>query len=221
MFDMFYVLATGGPTPIPWLQTVETVLMTLASSGALLFILKWVKETMDVRSHTKRRKKHESSLAHLDDLYHLMNSLLAETGAARVSIIFNSNGGGYPSLDAVRKSTMKYEVFATGHEPIKSSWQNQELDWPYTNMLNSMMGKPDKTIWNITEDLPDGILKNLYLSAGIVCGKVAYLFATNTSFIYLSIVWDLDIDRTDPKLLNNLRVRINQIQGLFESDFQP
>lgn len=213
-------MLAAAPTPHEWLRTIETIMMTLASSGVMLFILKWLKESLDKRSHDKRRKRHEASLDHLDDLYLLLNSLLAETGAARVAIIFNTNGGGYPSLDAVRKSSVKYEVFASGHMPIKDSWQNQELDHPYTSMLRKMMESPSKTLWNVTEDLPDGILKNLYLSAEIVCGQVAYIFATESAFIYLSIVWDMDIERTNPKLLNNLRVRYNQIQGVFESDFQ-
>lgn len=209
--------ATTAPA---WLKTLETVLLTLASSGVLMFILKWIKESADSRSHKKRREKHEASLDHLDDLYSLMNSLLAETAAARVVIIFNTNGGGYPSLDAIRKSSVKYEVFAPGQEPMKASWQQQELDPAYTNMLRTMMDSPTKTLWNVTEELPEGILKNLYLSAGIACGKIAYIFSTNTSFIYLSIVWDMDIERDNPKLLNNLRVRFNQIQGLFEADYQ-
>lgn len=198
-----------------WLLLAEIVVGALATSGALLFILRWVKEVISERKHHRRLERHRKTIEVLGDLWDEMNDLQAKTQASRILIFSNANGGGYPSLDAVRKSSVLYEVYDTKEQSIKHTWQKQDLDAAYTKVLQKMLKEETRELWIKTRELEDGILKNAYQASGVVEARVAYIFSTATNFIYMSIVWTHTVHR-DATLLNDLRSSTNRIRNLYQ-----
>jgi hypothetical protein len=121
-------------------------------------------------------------------IYHELNDLLSKTDAGRVLILKTENGGGIPRRDGTLYSTVIYEVYSPPHLSIANDWNRQRLDKVYVDMLVDV--DQSSGVTNITEFMPDSVLKNVYLSTGIGMSRVQKILATQKSYYYLSIAWD-------------------------------
>jgi len=197
-----------------------TVLKILSTSGVLFFLVKWLKEISDSVTHNVRRKKHHESYRVLAALYDQMNALMSETEASRVLVLSNSNGGGYPNLSNPRKSSIRHECYAPDVHAIKDTWQKQELDESYTQMLLKMLEQPNKVMWVETKNMESGMLKDLYLANDIQSAVVAYIYSSKNEFFYLSASFKQEMTalKGDAKISNSVRSRVNTIRNLFMQD---
>jgi hypothetical protein len=72
------------------------------------------------------------------EVYELSQQMLAQTGATRILLYRIHNGGGIPRVGHSIYLTAFAEVFAPGHNPIRSDYKAVLLDESYINILVSV-----------------------------------------------------------------------------------
>jgi len=149
--------------------------------------------------------------------YTMLNELLASVTADRVVLLRAENGGNIPTIGKELTSSIVYEVFSETSHAIRDSWQKQALDDAYVWMLKRV--STDGFIELMTDDMPDGILKNLYQRHGVVASHVWGVYSTEGAYYYLAIGF-MDVSNVpsahDAGYRDRVRVTVGKIGGLFD-----
>jgi hypothetical protein len=149
--------------------------------------------------------------------YTLLNELLASVTADRVVLLRAENGGNIPTIGKELTSSIVYEVFSETSHAIRDTWQKQTLDDAYVWMLKHV--STDGFVELVTAEMPDGILKTLYMRHNVVASHVWGVYSTEGAYYYLAIGF-MDIanvpPRSDAAYRDQVRVAVGKIGGLFD-----
>lgn len=172
----------------------------LGSGGLAVTILKLIEKWVDHR----RQKASGRAILGGADIYEAMNKYLDATKAERVLLLYTSNGGGIPSPARPVYCSILYEVKNPNLNPIRSLFQQMPLDQGYTSMLKEVIvnGQADFNI----EDMPEGFLKDLYLSEGVISSRITEVHRTEERYYYLSARWD-DVKKIPAEFALNVETR--------------
>ena len=119
-------------------------------------------------------KKTVAQVHAIRKVYEALQRTLDHTGSLRVLMLALTNGDGAPRVDAVRHSSVLFELHDKGVLPMAPDWQRQRVDDEYQRMLCDVRSK--EVISLNVEDLREGSdLRNIYEAAGIRWSLVARL----------------------------------------------
>lgn len=186
-------------------------LVTALGLGTILakltdaFIIKWKAKKGSKESFTEVFKA-------IHEVYYALLILLRNSEAHRVVILKTTNGGGKPRLSGNLYSSVVYEAFEAPLGPVKDFWQNQVLDEAYLGVLFNM-NKEGRLLIQ-TDELKDGMLKNLYAKDEIKCSWLFRIAEREADYIYLSINFTENIEQ-DYALNDILRVGVSKLIHLF------
>lgn len=140
-----------------------------------------------------------------DSMWQALNRLREETGADRVLLLRQENGGKLPTVGRPLTSSIDLEATARGVKPIKMEWQKQLLDsW----LVHQLVKMYEAGALEIRPDDAEGITKGSIESAG---GQIVHLFpvySTEGTFYYLSVNFPPDRVLSLDDALYRDRVRV-------------
>lgn len=138
-------------------------------------------------------------------------SIERETRSTHVMVVMGHNGG-RPSAVRPFHSTVIEEARDPRLPGVSEMWQEQVVDSSYIAMLEKVYREGN--IWNYTEKLPPGILKDLYIKNGIEQSLMIALHETSQAFYYLSITFKEKVALT-PQERDTIRREVNNLRHLY------
>ena len=198
-------------------MTEGIVISLIALMGTIITSIGtlYVKNYLDT---VKERNKNSFStvvpLVH--EIYSILNDVMSKTKAFRVVIMKTENGGGRPQIGCELKSSVVYEVFDSGHKPIKLDWQKQVIDEQYSSMLSELILSSERCIRVKTADMPDySMLKIAYQATGVVQATMYELAERGKDYIYLSVIYGEETELTAEDIYSK-RNAVNRLRSIFK-----
>jgi len=152
----------------------------------------------------KEKDIYTELLPKMEEIYSVLNNLLLSTDALRVVVLCTENGGGVPRTGKPLYSSILYEVKKNHLSPdLKTTWQKQLVDEHYVSLLLEVHTKHQAILK--TEEMPEGILKDLYVSEEVEGSLVFGITVANDRFYYLSLTYRKETELT-PIIRNSVRV---------------
>lgn len=125
------------------------------------------------------------ALQKVNEMYPVLHMWGQRLGASRVLLLKTSNGGGKPRPGHPLYSTICMESVDPPLMPQTGGWDTQRLDEQYSRMLAALI--QNKYVHLVTEKMPTGLLRDVYLPQGIVQSEVMALGEGKKSFYYVSL----------------------------------
>lgn len=151
------------------LGVLLTFLGTIAGSKALS---DWLERRAKAKKDGKNEVKLIKGLEDLDEIYTIIETIKNVAPICRVFLLKGSNGGGLPIPGN--------EFYAHGvHQSVKGTndtlykYIKVLVDAQYINMLLGII--KNKKISYIIDTMPEGLLKNIYISEGIKKSDIYFI----------------------------------------------
>jgi len=158
------------------------IIVALLTGGALTALIKGMFDV--IRARMDQATAFPDAIRKIKEIYSLMDDLKAEVECDRVLIMSTKNGGGIPRPGAHLYASVLYETFDKKLEAVMPYWQQRQVDLAYVKILSKV---EEKNVVDIdTEDMDEGILKDIYLSNGIEKSIVAKIKAKPNYYYYIS-----------------------------------
>lgn len=158
------------------------IIVALLTGGALTTL---IKGTFDViKSRMDKETVFPETIRKIKQIYSLMDDLKSEVGCDRVLIMSTKNGGGIPRPGAHLYASVLYETFDKKLEAVMPYWQHRQVDLAYVKILSKVEER--NVVYIDTDDMDEGILKDIYLSNKIKSSIVAKIKATPNHYYYIS-----------------------------------
>jgi hypothetical protein len=183
----------------PWWTTWGAALIAASAAISVPF----------VNHYLKNRKMPAPDNGDNVELYGVLWDTAFEAAAERILII-KTHGRpqkGQPLLVSVIKECSFLPLFPQGRD-----WQRRRVDGPYVDMLADLLSQG--YIHVVAQDLPDGILKDLYDYQGVTESEI-YLLYANGNMVYLSLNYynkKANVDSSRHRTL--LRTKIQEIKRI-------
>lgn len=169
----------------------------------------------------RRKKKDDEEIVFtkifeaVHDIYYTLLVMLRKSVCHRILILKTTNGGGRPTLTGKLYGSVIYEAFETPLTSNKNNWQNQLLDNSYLELLFEMNKSGFLNVK--TEELPEGILKDVYTNDGIVQSWIFKITERENEYIYLSANF---IKETKYNSRNRelFRTGLNKLRNIFNEN---
>ena len=187
-------------------------LLTALGLGPVL--MKMVEYWISKRNNSKSKESGFSDVFEaIHKTYYVLMNLLKKSNAKRILLLKTTNGGGRPQLSRKLYVSVMYEVYDDPLGSVKSDWQEQELDPQYLDLL-FQMNKEGKLVVE-TEDLPAGMLRNVYESQGIKQSYIYKIVEREKEYIYISFNF-IDRYEADAKMNELFRSGVTKLRLLFQ-----
>lgn len=162
------------------------IIVALITGGAFTAIIKGIVTLIQARIN--RKDIFYKTISDLNSIYEELDELKAKSGCDRVLIISTQNGGGVPIPGAELYANILFETYDKSVEAIKSSWQNRLVDEAYVKMLLRL--EKDETFIETTDNLEDGLLKDIYNASGVKKSVVAKIKSTDKKYYYIACTFN-------------------------------
>jgi hypothetical protein len=154
-------------------------------------------------------------LANIKNIYDILHTIKGNSNASRVLIVSATNGGDTPKPSGHLYTSVLYEVYDSGHKPIKYSWQRQLIDNVYSKILHTLFEEDfAETITNSIED-EDSIIKALYKTLNVSVVRNYRIAVTPTKFLFLVLFFN-DMVENSYQEKEVVRTALNQLQILLK-----
>lgn len=146
-------------------------------------------------------------------VYESIFALKSSIDASSVVVCASENGGGVPTVGSQLYSSLLYEVNDATMQPIRESWQRQQLDLEYVGILSTMLTVGPTEIH--TADMQGGILKDLFLRHNIESAVFVKVAETSRKLIYLYCAFTNDKGTDTPLVRERLRDSVSILSRYF------
>lgn len=191
----------------PW----EMFALILGTSGGLTTIIEAVKWWYANRTGTKI----DTAISSINKIYSLLNTLLHETVANRISVFRISNGGSIPRPGVTLYMSTVYEVVAPPCVSNKEQWDKRIIDEELLYHIFKVTQDKHTTIC-LAQLNQDGILYNNLKSHGIDTLDL-YLAHKEDGMIYVLGLEYLSTPVYNAKAKDLLSHSLSQFNKLFKS----
>lgn len=215
------------------IEIVEQIIKILAPIGAGIFAL--IKIWLHLKFKYKEKKTTETMIPKADrhnelpivelksiiqsvtadiaNILYFMDDVILKTDAAKVVLLKCHNGGDVPNISGPLYSTVLYEAKRPGEERVADRWQKQPLDEQYILMLMRLF--KEKKIVISTSELKECILKDIYVSSGVIFSKVVEVYVSQGKYFYLSVVYKKSPSELRPEEKDEIRNCVNKIRNTY------
>lgn len=125
------------------------------------------------------------------NIYDAIHRVLEETNVERFLIFKAHNGGGVISPNGDLFISTLYEGYKEPFTSVKSKYQKLPVDIVYAKMLLEII-RTKKVDYNV-EDIPEGILKDIYLKEGVKKSLLYFLGQDRKNVYFCSCASSQDI----------------------------
>lgn len=168
-----------------------------------------------IRAWEKRQRPFSHQLDLRGDVYEALNTILQRTEFRRVLVLKTENGGGRPHIGSPIFASVIYEDFDEPFRSVKYDYQRLQVDGWYQAMLNDVAEK--KEVGYIVDEMPKGLLREIYEAENVAVSYVFYLHETTTAFYYMSIATDSESARKlNQQDLLTARIEVAKIREIFK-----
>lgn len=189
-------------------EMIAIIMGTCGGFTGLLELFKWWYAN---RTGTKI----DSVISSINKIYSLLNTLLHETTANRISVFKISNGGSIPRPGVTLYMSSVYEVVAPPLCPNKDQWDKRILDEELLHHLFQLIQKNHTSI-TLAQLNQDGILYNNLRSHNIETLDL-YLIHKEDGLIYVLGLECLSAATNPPKVKDLISHTISQLNTLFRN----
>ena len=170
-----------------WIK-IGLSLATLAAG--VMKLAPWIYKTLDDRARKRNEASQIKALRSMARMFTLMSSLTTPKArlADRVIVFAGHNGGsmpeaGKPYYVSAINSELGYDT-AFENRP-ENRYQEVAVDRDYVNLL--LDAYDEEYVHLLTDEMPTCLLRDYYLSEGVVESFVFFLRTTGHHFIYASV----------------------------------
>lgn len=117
-------------------------------------------------------------------IYDTMHTIIDLTAVERILIFKAHNGGAAIKPTGELYVTALYEDYIHPFSTTKANYVKYPVDKEYARMILEVIQNGRKDL--VTQDMPDCMLRNVYLTEGVVCSKLFYLRQDKQSIYYMS-----------------------------------
>lgn len=149
-------------------------------------------------------------IAKVVQIYDSMHSVLDETNIERFLIFKAHNGGGVISPSGDLYVSALYEGYKDPFHSVKGDYQRLPVDIVYAKMLLEIM-RTKKLDYKL-EDIPPGILHNIYNKEGVKRSLIYFLGQDRKNVYFCScatskefVDYELNVDLAVNKIKQNIR----------------
>lgn len=200
-------------------DVIKEILTVLLSGGVVVALIQVWKAYLERRWKKDDEKENIGiNLMRIADAYDLMNRLIDSSSVKRVLILKAENGGGIPRIGSDLHASVVMEETRPPFKPVKDKYQRIGLDHEYLKMLVNVYS--NKCVKIKVDELPNSLLKNIYLSEGVKYAEIHHLFDTKSTFYYCSLATNEDNDLSSSKDNLEIILTIDKIKEIFKQSFK-
>lgn len=170
--------------------------------------------TLVDRLKKRKERTYRATIPKIHDVYMHLNNVVSKLGSSRAMIMYTENGGGQPTVGAQLYVSIVYEVVHFTHS-IRNAFQRIRLDENYIRMLKYMQEDPDGRTIVMTDQMPDCLLKKIYLEAGTEMAILYRVQETKKRLFYAS--FNFPHNNLSSNLIYHCDLEAAAIRNLFKS----
>ena len=203
-------------------QNILDSALTFLGGGLSIEVFKYIVEKRKLKQYAEKSLNIVDGFDDISNIYSQMDKILETTSATRVMLFRGSNGGGLPMVGgefyvkAIHQSLLEEEV----HNLVER-YNNVLIDGHYANLLRDIVTHGSVKI-NVDE-IPDCLLKKIYLTEGIKYSEVHYLVSKGLvdrkikfEIFYLSIGKNDNEGFINDNDKLNIEFGVNNIKKIFQ-----
>lgn len=153
----------------------------------------------------------------IHEIYSLMNTVLHETTANRISLMKASNGGSIPRAGVQLYASTVYETYQAPLSTGKTIWAQRPIDNVYLHhLINLTLNK--KQVINYTTLEPGSELCDLFSTQNIKVSELHELFSEDCNYYYLQLDYLNEPVKDSAVTRELIRTTALQINKLFQLD---
>jgi hypothetical protein len=194
-------------------RNVVASLVFLITSGSAAFWQVYIYYDDIHQSNLSEDIRFEKSLQIIEDVYSLLNTLITDTRASKAMLLRVQDSGDIPVPGKDLYSSIVYEVYGPDSKPFKKKWRHQLIDQEYVKHLSKVAREGKAKLF--TDEMPPGILKDIYVSKDIVMSCVFAIHQEPAYFFYVSITFKIR-DEMTPSERVAIRSAIQSLRNIFE-----
>ena len=190
-------------------MNIEVILIGIGV-GAVEFFLKpiqkmvtpIIKKSIENRLRKNQKGVYEGKVA-ISSILRILEDLPEVIKAVQIQ---TKNGGGIPKAGT--------PIYGTIVSPSKYSetFNNQLLDSQYCSLISQLI--TDKKVVVKTEDLPECMLRDLFLSQGVKSTLCYDMAITKSDYNFIAIDFNVPIEQLSDKTRDEIRTQINELHTL-------
>jgi hypothetical protein len=174
----------------PWLIIIIAVI-----SAALPSSISFLTKAYEIEKNTQKMKQNTlMSFNDMRTIYRYISELYSLVNADKILILRSHDSGSVPNPLIPLYSSIIYEYSLDGKFTAED-WQTQSLDKDYISMLTEVY--QNKKVSLVTKDMDESILKDRFITNGIIHSDVYYLYDDSKFFYYLTITSSKERDTND------------------------
>lgn len=185
------------------------VLKILAGSGVLLAAWQLFAKVLNDRGNAKASQ----AFRDISEVFHVLSTLVAGTGAVRALVLKLENGGGVPNAMGTVRSTILYEHTSGRHRSLKDSWDHQVIQAGYAQKISELLDSKDGHVVFTPPETAEAIT-NLYAANGITHSHVYIVRRTPRRIIYLSLNFTREDRNLSHAESDAIRVALGKLKAI-------
>jgi len=161
-------------------------------------------------------KPFSNMLPKIQEVYNILNQVVAMDGCARAIVLKSENGGGRPRLGSDLYSSVLYEVYGPSRKPVRTSWFRQLLDQGYIKVLSELIAAPNGQLTVTPEAFKDSTVQDIYNADAIDTIRLATLAEKENCYLYASFTFAGRNGLLDAEERLALQEAVNKLRALFK-----
>lgn len=182
-----------------------------------------LKQLLELQANKEKEEQHrtESNNIQVSKQYLevdiILNTAKQRSHIDRFLIFTTHNGTGEPShIKPYKVSVLQGET----HRPDKLHFYDAlKVDYSYTEMLVAIITNKNKPLQYKVDEMPDCMLKRIYMTEGIKYSEIHFLASTPTGVIYCSLSTLVDnVYFDDPTDRHIIEMHINELRKHYQNE---
>lgn len=190
---------------------IVALITAVIAPVAVLVVRAWAERQRD-----KFNKPFSNMLPKIQEVFNILNQVVAMEGCARAIVLKSENGGGRPRLGSELYSSVLYEVYGPNRKPVRSSWFRQLLDQGYIKVLSELIAAPGGQLTVVPEAFADSSVRDVYTADGVDTIKLATLAEKENCYLYASFTFAHRQGLLSAEERLALQEAVNKLRALFK-----
>lgn len=203
-------------------QNILDSALTFLGGGLSIEVFKYIVEKRKSKQYNEKSLNIVDGFDDISNIYSQMDKIVDSTSASRVMLFRGSNGGGLPMagsefyVKAIHHSFSEDDV-----NNLVERYTNVLIDGHYANLLRDIVTHGSVKIK--VEEMPDCLLKRMYLTEGIKYSEVHYLVSKGLidrkikfEIFYLSIAKNDNEGFVNDNDKLNIQLGVDNIKKIFQ-----
>lgn len=203
-------------------QNILDSVLTFLGGGLSIEIFKYFVEKRKSKQYNEKSLNIIEGLDDISNIYSQMEKIVDSTSASRVMLFRGSNGGGLPMAGSEFYVKAIHQALLENDEHnLVERYNNVLIDGHYANLLRDIVTHGSIKIK--VEEMPDCLLKRIYITEGVKYSEVHYLVSKGLinrkqkfEIFYLSIAKNDNEGFVNDSDKLNIQLGVDNIKKIFQ-----